>query len=109
MDLIGGLQEGANIVSARHLPWLSQGTGLISSEKDGYLASIKEDLVTNKEMRRLQQSYDRSLQELENDLRITRSEADYLQNQYAILHYTDNVQICKHLITHLHAIYSLTK
>lgn len=95
---IGGLQEGANIISLRHLPWLSEGTGLIISEKDRCLASVKDDLVTNKEMRRLQQSYDRSLQELENDLRITRSEADYLQNQYAILHYKDNIKICKHLI-----------
>ncbi|XP_064636269.1 mitochondria-eating protein-like isoform X6 [Lineus longissimus] len=77
----GGLYSGASVLKYRLLPWLGQGFlatgGIIPAEL------LAENVAKDREINDLQDKYERSITQLEADLRITQDEADTLKADLA--------------------------
>ena len=80
--LPGGTYGGASIIKSRLLPWLGQGfltaTGVSTDTTLGVLA---ESAAKDREINDIQDTYERSMQNLEEDLSNTRGEADDLKHE----------------------------
>lgn len=78
--LSGGLYGGASIIKSRLLPWL--GTGFFSGgTADTSLSVIAEAASKNRELEELQDMYEQSLQELEQDLKTKELENQDLRDE----------------------------
>lgn len=78
----GGLYGGASIIKSRLLPWL--GTGFFSGgTADTSLSVIAEAASKNRELEELQDMYEQSLQELEQDLKTKELENQDLRDELA--------------------------
>ena len=81
MTCPGGVYGGAAVLKGRLLPWLSQavvaaGGGL------GDATLLAEVASKDRELNNIQDMYETSLNNIEDDLNNTKVEADELQNEY---------------------------
>ena len=76
----GGLYGGASIIKSRLLPWL--GTGFFTGgTADTSLSVIAEASSKNRELQELQDMYENSLKELEQDLQTKELENQDLRDE----------------------------
>ena len=73
----GGVYGGASTIKTRLLPWL--GSGVLAASPEPSLSAMAEVAAKDREMNEIQDMYERSLQQLEEDLSQSRAETDELR------------------------------